>query len=498
MKNINKKIWIVFIILAIFFIFVGTLTVIINGDKICKNTYINDTNIGELTKDQASEKLKNIYNLKDIEFKYNDKKFIISSKEIDFSYDIDKTVEQAYSLNRKGSFIDNAKKTIDSLRGDKNTLKLSINYNEDKLKSYIESLSKDINVSMKNASISIESSNIKIQKDEYGTNLEVDKSLNNAINELEKGNTSINLVVEKIQPDVKEENLANIDTILGTYFTKFEPSVAGRSHNVALAAKSTSDVLLMPGESFSYNEHTGKRTISNGYKNAPVIVQGVVQEGIGGGVCQVSSTLYNAVLYAGLEIESIKNHSIPSSYVAKGRDATVSDGAIDFIFKNNLKYPVYIKNSVYGNTLTCTIYGSSEDKQKIEIFTNTDSVSEAPIKKVDDPTLPKGEEKRLESGRNGYTVSTYRIYKDNNGNVLNKEKVYVSYYPKKQGIVAVGTMENPVVEEQAPSSEEKPSEDIYTPVEETPSNGVDSPNNTSVNPVQPTQNLVEEQQTTTP
>ena len=110
----------------------------------------------------------------------------------------------------------------------------------------------------------------------------------------------------------------------------------------------------MPGESFSYNEHTGTRTISNGYKNAPVIVQGVVQEGIGGGVCQVSSTLYNAVLYAGLEIESIKNHSIPSSYVPKGRDATVSGGAIDFIFKNNLKYPVYIKNSVYGNTLTCT------------------------------------------------------------------------------------------------------------------------------------------------
>ena len=491
MKNINKKIWIVLgIILAILFIFIGALAAIINGDKICKNTYINNTNIGELTKEQASEKLKNIYNVEDIEFKYNDKKFIISAKEIDFFYDIDQTVEQAYSLNRKGSFIDNSKITINSLRGDKNTLKLSINYNKDKLKSYIESLSKDINVSMKNASIKIERSNIKIEKDEEGSNLEVNESLNNAIKELETGNTSINLVVEKIQPDVKEESLENIDTILGTYSTKFDSSVSGRSHNVALAAKSTSDVLLMPGESFSYNEHTGTRTISNGYKNAPVIVQGVVQEGIGGGVCQVSSTLYNAVLYAGLEIESIKNHSIPSSYVPKGRDATVSDGAIDFIFKNNLKYPVYIKNSVYGNTLTCTIYGSSEDKQKIEILTNTDSVSEAPIKKVDDPTLPKGEEKQLESGRNGYTVSTYRIYKDNNGNVLKKEKVYVSYYPKKQGIVAVGTMEDTVEEEQQtpPTIEEQPNPSI----EETPSDDIDSPNDTSVNPVQPTQDSVEE------
>ena len=400
MKNINKKIWIVLgIILSVCFIFIGTLIVIINGDKICKNTYINDTNIGELTKEQASEKLKNIYNEDNIEFKYNDKKFIVLAKEIDFYYDIDNTVEQAYGLNRKGSFIDNLKITINSLRGYKNTLKLSINYNKDKLKSYIEGLSKDINVSMKNASIKIENSNIKIQKDEEGVNLQVDESLNNAINELEKGNTLINLVVEKIQPDVKEESLEKVDTMLGTYSTKFDSSVSGRSHNVALAAKSTSDVLLMPGESFSYNKHTGSRTTSNGYKNAPVIVQGVVQEGVGGGVCQVSSTLYNAVLYAGLEIESIKNHSIPSSYVPKGRDATVSDGAIDFIFKNNLKYPVYIKNSVYGNTLTCTIYGSNEDKQKIEILTNTDSVSEAPIKKVDDPTLPKGEEKQLEAGR---------------------------------------------------------------------------------------------------
>ena len=437
MKNINKKIWIVLgIILSVCFIFIGTLTVIINGDKICKNTYINDTNIGELTKEQASEKLKNIYNEDNIEFKYNDKKFIVLAKEIDFYYDIDNTVEQAYGLNRKGSFIDNLKITINSLRGYKNTLKLSINYNKDKLKSYIEGLSKNINVSMKNASIKIENSNIKIQKDEEGVNLQVDESLNNAINELEKGNTLINLVVEKIQPDVKEESLEKVDTMLGTYSTKFDSSVSGRSHNVALAAKSTSDVILMPGESFSYNEHTGTRTISNGYKNAPVIVQGVVQEGIGGGVCQVSSTLYNAVLYAGLEIESIKNHSIPSSYVPKGRDATVSDGAIDFIFKNNLKYPVYIKNSVYGNTLTCTIYGSNEDKQKIEILTNTDSVSEAPIKKVDDPTLPKGEEKQLEAGRKGYTVSTYRIYKDNNGNVI-KNISSTTESGKRKGICIV-------------------------------------------------------------
>ena len=145
----------------------------------------------------------------------------------------------------------------------------------------------------------------------------------------------------------------------------------------------------MPGETLSYNKATGNRTVTNGYKNAPVIVQGVVQDGIGGGVCQVSTTLYNATLYSGLEIVQLRNHTIPSSYVPKGRDATVADSGIDFVFKNNLNHPIYIKNYVSGNTVTCQIYGSSKDKQNIEIQTNTDGVSAAPVKKVDDPTILK-------------------------------------------------------------------------------------------------------------
>lgn len=471
MKNTNKKIGILLgIILVIFLLAIVSLSIIINGDKICKGTYVEDINIGNLTKTQAIEKLEALYKLDNIEFMYKDRKFKIEPNEINFNYDITKTVEDAYKINRKGTFIENLRQTISSLIGKKNIINLSVNYNKEKLKSYIKELSNEINIPMKNASINIQNSNIQIQQDETGVKLDEDKSLLNSIKELENGNTTIKLVVENIEPDIKEEDLENIETIIGTYSTRFDSSISGRSHNIELAAKSTSNVLLMPGDSFSYNEHTGKRTISNGYKNAPVIVQGVVQEGVGGGVCQVSTTLYNAVLYAGLEIESIKNHSIPSSYVKKGRDATVSDGAIDFVFKNNLNYPVYIKNSVYGNTLTCTIYGSKKDKLNIDIITNIDNVSKAPIKKVDDPTLPKGEEKQLESGRDGYTVSTYRIYKDSSGNKLKKEKVYVSYYPKKQEIIAVGTMEDiqeePITEDQNISGENNNSQNENTTTDE--------------------------------
>lgn len=458
----NKKIYIgMAAIVFIIILFIGILTIEINGQKIAKNTYINDTNIGGLTKTQAVSKLQERYKLDSIKLSHLEKSWNIASKDISLSYDIDKTVDNAYSLNRNYSFNDNLIKTIKSYFGQKNSLKMILNYNEDELKNQIEKISKEINVDVKDANISINGSNISIDDEIIGINVNVDKSLKNIIENIQKGNLDTQLVVSEIEPKIKTDYIKDIDTILGTYTTKFNSSVKGRSSNIILAATKTSNVLLMPGDSFSYNEYTGERTVANGYKNAPVIVMGVVQEGIGGGVCQVSTTLYNAVLYSGLEIVNVKNHSIPSTYAPKGRDATVTDSGVDFVFKNNLSYPVYIKNYVSGNTVTCQIYGSSKDNQNIKISTNIDSVSVAPIKKVDDTTLLIGQEKELEKGRDGYTVSTYRVYLDKNGNTIKTEKIATSYYPKKQGIVAVGTKE-----EVLPPVENIPVEN--TPIEQTP------------------------------
>ena len=175
-------------------------------------------------------------------------------------------------------------------------------------------------------------------------------------------------------------------------------------------------------------------------------------QGVGGGVCQVSTTLYNAVLYAGLDIVKISNHSIPSTYVDKGRDATVSDGGIDFIFKNNYNQPVYIQNYYYNGVITCQIYGNIGDKQNIKISTNIDKVTKAETKKEKDPTLEKGKEKILERGRDSYTVSTYRTYYDKNGAEVKTEKVATSFYPSKQQVMAIGTKK-----EEKPSKEESDS-----------------------------------------
>ncbi|HBH3656629.1 TPA: VanW family protein [Clostridioides difficile] len=452
MSNVNKKLVIAIGAVAlVVIIFIGIMCIQFKGEKIAKNTYVNGVNIGKLTKSQAKQELAKKYKLENVEFNYNDKSWKVKSKDLNLSTDLDKTVENAYNLNRKSGFFGNLSKTISVNFGKKSNLVVVINYDRNKLKAEMEKIGKEIDVDVKDATLDISGEKVKVIPDSDGLKMDISKSMENFDNQTKKGNYKNELVVKATPAKVKKEQLANIDTNLGTYSTTFKTSQINRSINIKLATDNISNVLLMPGETFSFNKHTGKRSKENGYKSAPVIMEGEMEEDYGGGVCQVSSTLYNSVLYAGLEIVNVKNHTIPSSYVPKGRDATVADSGIDFLFKNNLKHPVYIKNYVSGNQIVCNIYGSAEDKQNITISTKLDGVSQTTMKRVNDPTMPKGKEKVDKSGRNAYSVSTYRTFNDANGKKIKTEKIANSYYPKKEGIILVGTME--------PKPEEKPNTD---------------------------------------
>ncbi|EGT2202530.1 hydrolase [Clostridioides difficile] len=452
MSNMNKKLVIAIGAVALVaIIFIGIMCMQFKGEKIAKNTYVNGVNIGKLTKSQAKQELAKKYKLENVEFNYNDKSWKVKSKDLNLSTDLDKTVENAYNLNRKSGFFGNLSKTISANFGKKSNLVVVVNYDKNKLKAEMEKIAKEIDVDVKDATLDISGEKVKVIPDSDGLKMDVSKSMETFDNQTKKGNYKNKLVVKATPAKVKKEQLANIDTNLGKYSTTFKTSQINRSINIKLATDSISNILLMPGETFSFNEHTGKRSKENGYKSAPVIMEGEMEEDYGGGVCQVSSTLYNSVLYAGLEIVNVKNHTIPSSYVPKGRDATVADSGIDFLFKNNLKHPVYIKNYVSGNQIVCNIYGSAEDKQNITISTKLDGVSQTTMKRVNDPTMPKGKEKVDKSGRNAYSVSTYRTFNDANGKKIKTEKIANSYYPKKEGIILVGTME--------PKPEEKPSTD---------------------------------------
>lgn len=197
-------------------------------------------------------------------------------------------------------------------------------------------------------------------------------SMDDAKNILEEENKDEYIIPLKILYPSVTTNMIGTEAfpdLLSTYSTKYSAGNTGRTTNLQLAASKINGTVLMPGETFSYNQVVGARTIAAGYKEAPIYVSGQVVDGLGGGICQITSTLYNAVLYANLQIVERSNHQFVPSYVTASRDATVVYGSIDFKFKNNREYPIKLVCSVSGGLATFQIFGlKSNNEYNVEIY----------------------------------------------------------------------------------------------------------------------------------
>ncbi len=227
---------------------------------------------------------------------------------------------------------------------------------------------------------------------------------------------------------------------LGTYTTRYNAGDVSRSYNVSLASQKINEVVLAPGDVFSYNDTVGPRTVDRGFKVANVYVGNKVEPGVGGGICQVSTTLFNAVVLSDLEIVFRTNHSLPVTYVPLGRDATVAYGSIDFKFKNNTNNPVKIVASASGGANTVTVYGVKENKNRtIEITTECTGTYGSRVVQKEDPTLPVGTIKIEQHGSSGSSYNTYKITKEN-GTVVNTEFLTKSTYVATDHIELIGTM----------------------------------------------------------
>ena len=252
---------------------------------------------------------------------------------------------------------------------------------------------------------------------------------------------SCSIPLKVISPDVTTNDIGPeaFPDLLGSYSTTYSTRNANRSTNIRLASQKVNGTVIMPGEVFSYNTTVGKRTAASGFKSAAVYAGGEVTTGIGGGICQVSSTLYNAVLLANLEIVERSNHGFNPGYVPAGRDATVSWGGPDFKFKNNRTYPVKIICSGTGGTINFKIFGLLEENEyEVEIQSYiTKYISYRTITK-NDSSLAKGQTKVLQNGSNGCKSVAYRILKQN-GEVVSKTLLSQDTYNSHNKIVAVGT-----------------------------------------------------------
>ena len=197
--------------------------------------------------------------------------------------------------------------------------------------------------------------------------------------------------------------------VLGEGTTSFNASLVGRTTNVKLACDFCNGVILNPGDEFSYNDTVGPRTYARGFKDAIVYSGATAEDGVGGGICQVSSTIYYAVLRADLEVVERKAHSRTVTYVPLGEDATVAWGYIDFRFKNDTDYPIRLDVTYGRSSMTVKLMGTKTEDKTVQMETRVLSKTPFETVRVENPELSAGASRVKSGGYTGYVTETYRV-----------------------------------------------------------------------------------------
>lgn len=239
-----------------------------------------------------------------------------------------------------------------------------------------------------------------------GIDFDVDKT-QRIIDSEEKEEYKINLITTRPEVTINDIGLEAFPDMLSEFSTKYDATNKNRTTNLKLASDKINGTVIMPNEIFSYNKVVGKRTIEAGYKEAAIYENGEVTSGLGGGICQISTTLYNAAVQSDLKITSRRNHMFTTSYVPAGKDATVAWGSTDFKFKNTRDYPIKIESTVNNGIAKVRIYGlKTENEYDITIETNT-----------------------VKSTSKNLIVDSYKVYRKN-GKIIKKEKISRDTYKK--------------------------------------------------------------------
>ena len=272
-----------------------------------------------------------------------------------------------------------------------------------------------------------------------GIDFDVEKAKEMIASEV-KDEYVIELIITKPKVTLEDIGTEAFPDRLSTFSTRYDASDKDRTTNLVIACRKLNGKVIMPGETFSYNETLGPRTYAAGYRNGKIYSNGQVVDGLGGGICQISSTLYNAALMSDMEIVERRNHQFVTSYVDKGRDATVVYGATDFRFKNTRTYPIRIVASATGGIATVSIYGIKEADREYTYSFKTDVISTIPYttKYVEDSSLATGNEVVTQNGTNGLVCKTY-MTKMLNGKVISTKLLSTDTYSAMQRIVKRGT-----------------------------------------------------------
>ena len=403
---------------------------------------------------------------KTISLSYLDKNYDISLSELGYTYDFEKAVDEAYSLGREGNPIERYR-FIKELKKGQGNIVLEPKYDMDLVLKLVDKIEEDLYQEAKDASLEFNSGSFVVSKAMPGITLKKSDLINQIVDSINNpGN--IQIPVDIVEPKITEDLLGRVNGIIGQFSTSFKGSSSGRIQNIRQSAKAVSNLLVLPGEEFSFNELVGPIGPSTGYTEAPVIVNGELTPGLGGGVCQSSTTLYNALLLSDVKIVERHPHSIAAAYVPRGTDGAVARGYLDLKFMNNFDFPIYIHSSISGNTIQFYVYGDKNSKDySVKIEPELLQTIPYKVQEIYDATLEPGARVLQQEGRTGYKVRTFKsIIKD--GIVIERTQINYDYYRERDYIYKVGPQLPETVESDGPTLET-----ISQPIEPVESQPVD-------------------------
>lgn len=376
--------------------------------------------------------------------------WVITPNELPFERNIPAVLDTAYAIGRLGS--------VDTISSDTTPfeyryqhlyhtvynaahLYTKVTYDPETVRKLVSIVENNINrdpVDAQVASFDFSSRSFTFSQEQMGAKLDGENLYRQIIDALDRQDytASIHVSSQPIMPQVTRVELMNSFSLISSFTTE-TTSDANRNNNINLACHAVSGTALLPGQSFSFNQITGQRTPEKGYLPAAAIAGGTTVDEVGGGVCQVSSTLFNAAVMADMTVVQRSPHTWPSNYVDKGRDATVNWPNLDFIFKNDRDTPIFIVAYYQQRKCTVEIYGASLGAGESRgLVTRVISTTEPPPEPIfeQNPQLPPGTMQEKKKARTGYVVETYKTYLQN-GVEYRRELLCTSNYRMIQQVI---------------------------------------------------------------
>lgn len=438
-------------------------------EKVRSNVYVENINIGGMTKKEASDAItKYVQDLESTQVNININGSVAktSLEELGLRWFNTEVVEDALGIGKKGNAI---KRYTEELDVEHNGVKYKAEtvLSEKQLEATLENVCEPYLQKAENASLKLTSAGFEVIPGKDGVEIDCEDTANK-LSEYIKNNwdrsseINIDATTKISKPEYDESALSEIDdSPMGTYSTTFSvgASYSNRNGNIANGASLLDGSTIFPGEEFSLNAHLEPWTEENGYFPAGTYVDGAVSDSLGGGICQVSSTLYNALLRAEIEIVERYPHSMSVGYVPLAADAALAGDYKDLVFKNNTNAPIYIQAIYLEGSITFNVYGKDERPEGRSVEYTSETVSTTPIETeyVEDSSLPSDYRETISSGHTGYVAKLWKhVYM--NGEETEVELVNTSSYRMTPTKIRIGTKKEEETTEPVEETTEKEKE----------------------------------------